>query len=73
MAGIVKRLQDRLDRPAIGVGSAIRTDFQDAIREIERLRAVLRAIDALVTEDPQQIEQAGRVRGLIAEVLTLES
>ncbi len=69
MADIAKRLQDRLDRPAIGFGYAVRNDMHEAIREIERLRATLRELDALVTEDPQQISQAGQIRDLIANAL----
>ncbi len=69
MADIAKRLKERVDRPAIGFGFAVRSDFQDAILEIERLRATLREIDGLITEDPQQIEGAGRIRALIAGVL----
>jgi hypothetical protein len=69
MADIMKRLRQRLDRPAIGFGYAVRNDIQDAMEEIERLRTSLRALDALITEDPQQIEQAGRMRELIAGAL----
>jgi hypothetical protein len=71
MADIAKRLQDRLDRPAIGFGYAVRNDMHEAIREIERLRATLRELDALITEDPQQISQAGQMRELIADALAV--
>ena len=71
MADIAKRLQDRLDRPAIGFGYAVRNDMHEAIREIERLRATLRELDALITEDPQQISQAGQMRELIANALAV--
>ncbi len=71
MADVAKRLQDRLDRPAIGFGYAIRNDMHEAIHEIERLRGALRELDALITEDPQQITQAGKMRELIARALTI--